>query len=694
VYTLKRLELAMTAASAALWDSSISHGRIVDGRVFWSPQASAVFRTQLPATESFRRFLHRVHDADRERIVLEMQAGIDSGAGYHVEYRLNPDTQPDAWIAARASILKDAAGAPIRTLGLVSDISDQVSRERKFEENEKIAQVTLQAIGEGVITIAADGDIRLMNRAAEAMTGWSNESAAGQPVQAVAQLVDEDGVAPAEHLAVRCMRQGQPIALSAHDCLVGSEGRMVDAAGCAAPIWSRESAVSGAVLVLRDVSHERRLRKRLSWQASHDELTGMLNRSAFELAVGHALHSAKAEGNCHALFYMDLDRFKIVNDTCGHLAGDTLLEQLSGLLRTSMRDSDLVARLGGDEFGALLSRCPMEQAEEIAETVRAKVNEFRFRWCDQAFEVGVSIGIAGITGDSISTSDVLNAADQACYLAKARGRNRVHVYQDSDALLVQRKDQMKWLPRLHEALEQQRFQLFTMPIAPLNDEGSLHEEVLLRMTDQKGKLIMPGAFIPAAERYSMIQSIDRWVIGTLCKHLAAGTGNHASDRSATPARTFSINLSGSSVGDEALINFVFDTFLTHHISPECICFEITETAVVANLSKAQEFIAKLRASGCQFSLDDFGSGLSSFAYLKDLPVDYLKIDGVFVRDITTNSVNCALVKAISDIGHVMRMRTVAEYVEKPETLALIAQLGLDYAQGYAVGKARPLAPHL
>ena len=684
----------MAASGAAIWDSTIVHGRIADGIVAWSARASELLGTKLPKTETYRQFLHRIHPADRERIVVEMQDGVDHRTGYHVEYRLASDVYGERWIAARASIVCDAAGAPSGTLGLISDISDRVSKERKFEENEKVAQVTLQSIGEGVITTNAQARVSLMNRAAETLTGWSAANAAGLPVQTVARLLDEHGERPEDHPVLKCMQLGQSTSLSSHDYFKAADGRLFDVAGCAAPIWSREGDIAGAVLVIRDVSHERKMRRQLSWQASHDNLTGLLNRPAFEQAAGRALQSAKEEQSTHALLYLDLDRFKVVNDTCGHVAGDTFLEQLSARLHAAMRESDVLARLGGDEFGALLLRCPMDQAEVIANSLRETVNDFRFRWGDQVFDVGVSIGIVGIREDSISTSELLNAADQACYLAKARGRDRVHVYQESDALTMQRKSETKWLSRLHEALDQRRFHLYSMPIAPLNEHGTRHEEILIRMSDKKGAITLPGAFIPAAERYSLIQSIDRWVIETVFKHLALNADSIAADMAApagqATTRTFSINLSGSSISDPELINFVFDQFSTHRISPQCICFEITETAVVSNLPKAQEFITKLHASGCRFSLDDFGSGLSSFAYLRDLPVDYLKIDGIFVRDITTNSVNCALVKANSDVGHVMGMKTVAEYVENSETLALIAQLGIDYAQGYAVGKAQPL----
>ncbi len=686
---LHRMELAMAASQTTVWDSSIVDGTIVAGDVFWSSHASAILGIKLSPIESFRQFLQHVHEHDRARIVATMQEGIDTRLGYYIEYRLRPKTHGERWLAARAAIRCDEADIPRQTLGMVWDITDRILAERRHDEREKIAEVTLHSIGEGVITTDAGGKVTLLNRAAEALTGWPQENAVGIAVDTVTQLVDEHGGAPREHPIMKCLRLGRSVRLSPHDNMTTSAHSLFAAEGCAAPIRSRTGAILGAVLVVRDVSHERRLRRQLGWQASHDALTGLLNRAAFEMAVTSVLQSAKAERSRHALLFMDLDRFKVVNDTCGHLAGDTLLQQLAKLLQEAMRDSDVLARIGGDELGGLLLRCPIDQAELLADELREKIHQFRFRWGEHAFDVGVSIGIVEIDEDSVSASELLNAADQACYLAKAHGRNRVHVYQESDTVLVRRKSETRWLARLQEAIGQHRFRLFTMPIVPLNGSAEMHEEILIRMMERNGRLVLPGAFIPAAERYSVIQSIDRWVIDAVFRYLASYTAAQP-DGPDKVRRVFSINLSGSSIGDTELINYVFEQFQTHRVAPESICFEITETAVVANLSKAQEFIAQLRATGCQFALDDFGSGLSSFAYLKDLRVDYLKIDGVFVRDVTTNPVNRALVKAISDIGHVMHMKTVAEYVESDESLALIAALGIDYAQGHAVGEARPL----
>jgi EAL domain-containing protein (putative c-di-GMP-specific phosphodiesterase class I) len=363
-------------------------------------------------------------------------------------------------------------------------------------------------------------------------------------------------------------------------------------------------------------------------------------------------------------------------------------------LQTQMRDSDILARLGGDELGVLLPRCPTDQARLIADGLRQSIRNFRFVWQERTFELGVSIGMVEVTRHSKSMTELLMAADQACYLAKERGRNRVHVYRESDQRLARRLGEMQWVSRLNEAFEQQYFRLYTQPIVGLGGPAHPHLEVLIRIQPAKGDLILPGAFIPAAERYDLMTAIDRWVIRAVCSHagsarLDAPTAPDAANALATPMQ-YSINLSGTSLGDEGLHDYIVAQFTEFGVAPQQICFEITETAVIANLLKAQEFMAGLKALGCRFSLDDFGSGLSSFAYLKALPVDFLKIDGVFIRDIAHNSVNRAMVKAINEVGHVMGLCTVAEYVEDDTTLQVVRQLGLDYAQGYAVGMLQPM----
>jgi diguanylate cyclase (GGDEF)-like protein len=447
---------------------------------------------------------------------------------------------------------------------------------------------------------------------------------------------------------------------------------------------------------IHDASRERKLTRQLDWQSTHDTLTGLINRSEFEIRLAQALASSKEDGRIHALLYMDLDQFKIINDTCGHEAGDVLLQRLSRLLQPQMREGDILARLGGDELGILLLDCTPAQALAIAEQIRQSVKQFRFLWEHGSFELGISIGLVDIDKNSKSMTALLIAADQACYLAKEQGRNRIHVYRGADLMLAQRHGEMLWVARLSAAFEHGHFKLYAMPIVKLSPPAEQHEEVLIRIQNAKGDLIEPAAFIPAAERYDLMVSIDRWVIRAVCQHIR-------SVRESLPALTafelsrtrslalYSINLSGISLGDPALLDYITEQLVDHAIAPEQICFEITETAVIADLPKAHHLMTSLKTLGCRFSLDDFGSGLSSFAYLKALPVDYLKIDGVFIRDIANNPINRAMVKAINEVGHLMGILTVAEYVEDEATLAIVRELGIDYAQGHAVGHLRALS---
>jgi diguanylate cyclase (GGDEF)-like protein/PAS domain S-box-containing protein len=440
----------------------------------------------------------------------------------------------------------------------------------------------------------------------------------------------------------------------------------------------------------------RNSQKRLAWQAKHDPLTGLVNRREFERCLEASINSAKDEARQHSLCYLDLDRFKIVNDTCGHAAGDELLRQVTDLLKAQIRTTDLLARLGGDEFGLLLYNCPSHQALAIANALRQSVEEFRFVWSDKTFTIGVSIGLVMVNAEVSNLASAVNAADAACYVAKNLGRNRVHFYQAGDREVTQQHGQIQWVEKLTKALEQDRFCLYYQPIVPLHksfacDTCSEHYEVLLRLNDETGNLISPGAFIPAAERYHLMPHLDRWVIRTLFTNQAKQyreslrCWEHEGE-----GGLYSINLSGASIIDDKFIDFVLEAFATYQVPPQVICFEITETVAITNLSRARKFIEKLKNLGCYFALDDFGSGMSSFAYLKSLPVDYLKIDGGFIKDIIENPTNLALTEAINQIGHVMGLQTIAEFVENDEILAKIKALGIDYAQGYATGKPRPL----
>jgi diguanylate cyclase (GGDEF)-like protein/PAS domain S-box-containing protein len=690
-----RLQLALSAAHMSVWDATVVGDKVVDGTILWSADGAAMIG--LPPVEQAQRFtdyLGMVHPDDRARLVAQMQERVDAGAEYNIGYRiLRPDGSM-LWVDSRATPLCED-GSPVRTLGVIWDNTHRMEQEQALYEQKELAEVTLGSIGDAVVTTDAQGRVRFINRVAEQLTGWSCAQARGMAVADIVPLVNEASGMALESPALRCLRLRQAIGVSSHDQIVTREGHRFAVEDSAAPIWSHDGNVLGAVMVFRDVSHERKLAQQISWQAAHDALTGLINRRTFELAVGEALRNAKSDDHHHALLYMDLDRFKIVNDSCGHGAGDVLLQTLARLLQGHMRESDVLARLGGDELGVLLSFCPLPRALLLADEIRRTIKEFRFVWGEHVFELGISIGLVEINADSKSTSELMVAADQACYEAKEGGRNRVHVYRESDAMLAHRQGEIRWVTRLNDALAHDHFRLFSQPIVPLNGAGAGHYEVLVRIANAQGGVTLPGAFIPAAERYDLMAPLDRWVVTHVCRHIAyqdAHANGHqdGQDGEAADRPAFSVNLSGISLGDEGMLDHIMTEFDRNAIDPARMCFEITETAVISNLPRAQEFIGRLRALGCRFSLDDFGSGLSSFAYLRTLPVDYLKIDGVFIRGIVHNDINRALVKAINEVGHVMGIRTVAEYVEDDATLDVVRRLGIDYAQGNAVGEARQM----
>jgi diguanylate cyclase (GGDEF)-like protein len=446
--------------------------------------------------------------------------------------------------------------------------------------------------------------------------------------------------------------------------------------------------VAGAVLLFRDVTEAQALAHRLSFQATHDALTGLVNRQEFERRLERVLSEARGNDEEYALLYLDLDQFKVVNDTCGHTAGDQLLRQVTAQLHERLRGRDTLARLGGDEFGVLLEHCPLDQALRIATELRDAVQDYRFVWEGKPFSVGVSIGLVPLSTAVGTVAAGLSAADAACYAAKEQGRNRVHLYQPDDALLATQRTQMQWVSRLTHALDANRFRLYQQAISRLGQHGSgrPHFEVLLRLLDEEGRVVEPMAFVPAAERYNLMPAIDRWVVREVISR-------HAAQQCKAPVGErpiFAVNLSGSSLSDERLADFVRGLLAEHKVPADMLCFEITETAAIANLGRAAQFIQELKREGCLFALDDFGSGMSSFAYLKQLPVDFLKIDGSFIRTMAEDRVVRAMAEAINRVAHVMAIETVAECAETAPILALLKELGVDHAQGYALARPQPL----
>ena len=687
----ERLQRALMAARHAVWDASLVGGQVSASEVSWSGNGAALLGLHEPdLIHSFYQFLQRVHPRDRSAVTQEMQKAADGDLHCAIEYRVVWPDESTHWLATSADVLLDETGAPVRMLGIIRDITQEKQALLDLQFLKERAEVTLWSIGDGVLTTDAAGRVQCMNRVAEQLTGWTREDAVGMAIEQVFHIVDELSEDAFENPVRKCLRLNQTVAVSNRSALISRTGHRIAIEDTAAPIRGNDGVTLGGVVVFHDVSHERQLRHELSWQASHDALTGLINRREFEFQVVGALASAKADGDTHALLYLDLDQFKIVNDTCGHGAGDVLLQHLASLLQSHMRDSDVLARLGGDELGVLLLNCPARQAVALAEKLREAIKDYRFVWNQNTFEVGASIGLVAIDEHSKSTSELLSAADQACYVAKEQGRNRVHVYQETDLVLAKRHGDILWVSRLNDAFDKQRFQLFVQPIVSLKGADVQHAEVLLRMLDDGNRLILPGAFIPAAERYDLMLSIDRWVIETVCQYLMTQRQRAGS---LIDTRVLSINLSGVSLNDDQLHDFIIDRFIRYHTAPSQICFEITETAAIANLNKAKLFMTRLQGIGVQFSLDDFGSGLSSFAYLKSLPVNFLKIDGLFVRDIATNEINRAMVAAINEVGHVMGIKTVAEYVETPEVLAVVRAIGIDFAQGFAISALQPLAAY-
>lgn len=655
-----------------------------------SNEACRIFRCDAQPTHvlTMDAFLGAAHPDDRELLKKAMETSLACGAVLRMDHRIVLPDGSERIVHERAHVIYDDAGVPQRMIGTVQDITERkLAEEALFREKER-AQVTLQSIGDAVITTDAEARVDYMNPVAEQLTGWSADEAKGQPLVRVFNAMHEDTREPQGCPATLVLREPRTVGLASNTVLVRRDGVEFSIEDSTAPIRDRRGEVIGAVLVFHDVSHARGMANQLAYQASHDPLTGLLNRREFEVSIKQALERVREGRTQHAVCYIDLDQFKVVNDTCGHVAGDELLKQFAGRLQQRVRGNDILARLGGDEFGVLLDGCPLDKAKDIADDLCATAKKFRFAWQGKTFDVGVSIGLVSLNGESVSLAEVLSAADSACYVAKDEGRNRVHVYQADDNALARHRGEMQWVSHIRQALEEDRLYLYYQTMQPLDDRAVTehHIEVLLRMKGRDGQLVLPRAFIPAAERYNLVTTLDRWVIGATFDFLECLSENGKGPQLATCA----VNLSGQSLCEDSFLDFVIEQLQRMDIQPAQICFEITETAAVTNLSRAMCFISMLKGMGCRFALDDFGSGLSSFGYLKNLPVDYLKIDGAFIKDMADDAIDRAMVESINNIGHVMHIQTIAEWVESETVLELAKQIGIDFAQGFAISLPRPL----
>jgi len=553
-----------------------------------------------------------------------------------------------------------------------------------YEQERSIT--ALDSIADAVITTDADGKVDQLNKAAMKLFGIRTIQEIQKPLENYitfkTRLTDNLQSNP----ACQVIETGETIRLYEDIQLIVKENEEMAIELCVAPIYDHEQDIIGAILVIKDISEMRALTTELAHQARHDSLTGLLNRREFENRLEQSITEIRRYPDEQAWFcYLDLDQFKIINDTCGHLAGDELLKQIAYKLISITRDVDHIGRMGGDEFTIVLKRCDKETAQKIMERVRNELHDMRFCWDNKCFTVSVSIGIVEITAQSGNVYDVLKAADTACYIAKEEGRNRIHLFDEDDKISTQRQGEMEWVHRIYRAIETGQFVLFYQEIKSLEvKDKTLHGELLIRMLDDDGNIVSPYSFIPAAERYNLMPEVDRHVV-----HLALNTISRYYDNPVVRNGLYAINLSAQSLSDDEFLNFVLLQLATAKVQPNNICFEITETAAISNLVKATNFITTLKDKGCYFALDDFGSGLSSFAYLKNLPVDFIKIDGGFVKGMLANALDHALVSSVNQIGHVVGMQTIAEFVETKDIEDRLLQIGVDFAQGYGIARPEP-----
>jgi diguanylate cyclase (GGDEF)-like protein/PAS domain S-box-containing protein len=544
------------------------------------------------------------------------------------------------------------------------------------------AEFTLHSIGDAVITTDTNGDIEYMNHIAERLTGWTLESVKQKPVQTVFRILDQDTREPMHNVIEACLTEGTSISKSM-TILISSNGTERSIESSMSPIANSKGATEGTVIVFHDETVRRHMENVIHHQATHDSLTGLVNRHQFNIELKELVLHARNHDSRHVLCHLDLDRFKVVNDSCGHAAGDELLKQVSSLLHNCIRSGDILGRLGGDEFGLLLHNCPVDIAGEIADKIIKRISEYEFTWEDNTFTIGVSIGIVPVTAQTESITVAMKHADAACYTAKDKGRNRSYIYDQQDGELINRNEELHWTSRISSALEQNRFRLHAQSIQPVDHHScnKAHIEILVRMEDENGYLIPPSSFIPAAERYNLMGAVDQHIIRETFRFMESNS---------TEDVCYSINLSGNSLNDDNFAFFIKQCLNEFDIEPDHVCFDIMETCAIANHVKTKNLIEELQIAGCKFALDDFGSGPSSLNYLKNLPVDYLKIDGSFVRGMVDSKIDYAMVAAINQIGHIMGIKTIAEFVENHEIAQKLLDLGVDFVQGYGISRPGPL----
>lgn len=627
----------------------------------------------------------RLHPDDLESINLGIAESAKNLTVWHQQYRVILPKNGIRWLEGNATPESRSDGSTLWH-GYIKDITERKALELALANEFERTRVTLSSIGDAVITTNEREEVEYLNPIAEQLTGWTLADAIGLPVTTVFNIVNQHTRLTAKNPIAHCLEVREIVGLARDTVLISKDGKEYAVEDSAAPIFTTGDLITGVVMVFRDVTGQRILRQEVERRASHDHLTGLANRSEFDRVLLAMFESSISTGVSHALCCIDLDQFKIVNDSCGHSAGDALLKEVSALLLKTVRAKDLVARLGGDEFALLLEGCDLNAAQRISQQVCEKVAQIRFQHGNNFFRVGASIGVVPLDGRWESAQAAQQAADGACFVAKDEGRGRVHIYVELDKAIIEQHGQMQWATRLQQAIDENRFELFAQPIMSVGEhiEQGLHFEVLLRLRESDGSLVLPGVFMTSAERFGLAPQVDRWVVN----HVFEWMKLHAAKMD--EVHVIAINLSGKSIGDRNFHQFLIGALDRDQIPVHKISFEITETAAIGHLDIAAEFISMLHLRGAKISLDDFGSGMSSMAYLKHLPVDYLKIDGQFVKDMPSDKVDCAMVRSINEIAHLTGKVTIAKFVENADILLLLKNIGVDFAQGYHIGKPKPI----
>lgn len=649
------------------------------GELFGLPGEALIGK---PATDLLR-------PAYRTKLRRHIESGLSEDAVTDpIEVQLISAEDGERWVELHSLVTEfDGENALIT---IARDVTHRKSLDVSVGRGKLQARITLESIGEGIMTTDREGVIDYMNEAAEELLSLQRTAAIGKRPAEIIALVDESDRESLGDPVEQCLAEGRRISLGRRALLLRKQGdHEFSVELTASPIRAPGGDIDGCVVSFHDVTEMRGIAREMSYQATHDALTGLINRAEFERRLATALESARSDGTSCVVSYLDLDRFKIVNDTSGHMAGDNLLREIAGLLKHQVRDSDTVARMGGDEFAMLLAGCPLDKARQIAEEVCAAVNGHRFTWQDQSFEIGVSIGLVEVGPESMSAETVLSAADSACYIAKQEGRGGHHVYSARDELVAREKGEIQWLQRLQNALTDTGFELHVQPIVSADGQAvrGPAAEVLLRLSDESGNLFLPDEFLGPAVRYQLMGNIDRWVVSNAATRIAGGEPRLPNERSC------SVNLSGQAILDDSFLEFIIEVLDHTGVEPGRICFEISETAIMSNIDQARRFIAVLHGLGCQVAMDDFGSGVGSFVKLKTLSVDYVKIDSTYTRGLVEDQVNQEMITALVRLAKQLNFGVIAEQVEDGNTLDMLRGLGVDFIQGYAIERPHPLGIH-